>query len=73
MTKMDALPIYGKKFSKTNFLLRNQWNDFHKGWYEASRTLAHQTFGLHDHDGCQVHIHEWYIKSPLKNLLLKVI
>ena len=34
MTKMAAMPIYGKKTFK-NLLLQNQWTDFNKTWHEA--------------------------------------
>ena len=36
MTKMAAMPIYGK-----NLLLQNRRADFHKTWYVASGTPAH--------------------------------
>ena len=39
MTKMVAMPIYGKKNFK-NLLLRNQRADFHETWYVASGTPA---------------------------------
>ena len=37
MTKMDPMPIYGKKPFKNLPL----WNDFHKTWYVALVTPAH--------------------------------
>ena len=40
MTKMAAMPIYGKNPLK-NLLSRNQWNDFNETWYVASGTQAH--------------------------------
>ena len=39
MTKMAAMPIYGKNPSK-NLLLWNQWPDFHETWYVALGTPA---------------------------------
>ena len=42
MTKMAAMPIYGKKPFK-NLLLWNQWTDFHETWYVASGTPAHHS------------------------------
>ena len=42
MTKMAAMPIYGKKPFK-NLLLRNQRTDFHETWYVASGTPAHHS------------------------------
>ena len=41
MTKMAAIPIYGKKPFKN--LLRNQQADFHETWYVASGTPAHNS------------------------------
>ena len=38
MTKMAAIPIYGKHFK--NLLSRNQWADFDETLYEASGTYA---------------------------------
>ena len=35
MTKMAAMPIYGKKNFK-NLLLRNRWTDFKETWHEVS-------------------------------------
>ena len=40
MTKMVAMPIYGKNSSK-NLRLRNQEADFHETWYVASGMPAH--------------------------------
>ena len=40
MTKMAAMPIYGKKPFK-NLLLQNRRADFHETWYVASGTPAH--------------------------------
>ena len=37
MTKMAAMPIYGKKTFKI-LLLLNQWTDFNKTWHGASGT-----------------------------------
>ena len=42
ITKMDAMPIYGKNPFK-NLLLQNRWTDFHKTWYVASGTPAHHS------------------------------
>ena len=42
MTKMAAMPIYGKNLKK-NLLFRNRWTDFHKTWYVASVTPAHHS------------------------------
>ena len=42
MTKMAAMPIYGKKPFK-NLLLQNQRADFHETWYVASGTPAHHS------------------------------
>ena len=36
MTKMAAMPIYGKNFK--NLLSRNHWTDFDDTLYEASET-----------------------------------
>ena len=41
MTKMAAMPIYGKNL--LNFFLRNRWTDFHETWYVASGTPAHHS------------------------------
>ena len=41
MTKMAAMPIYGKKPFK-NLLLRNHWTDFNQTWHEASMTQVLQ-------------------------------
>ena len=41
MTKMAAMPIYGKNPSK-NFLLQNMWIDFNETWHEASMAQALQ-------------------------------
>ena len=35
MTKVAAMPIYGKKIFK-NLFLRNRWIDFKETWHEAS-------------------------------------
>ena len=44
MTKMAAMPIYGKKFLPfKNLLLQNQRADFHETSYIASRTPAHHS------------------------------
>ena len=40
MTKMAAMPIYGKNPFK-NLLLRNRQADFHETWYVALGTPAH--------------------------------
>ena len=42
MTKMAAMPIYGKSTLK-NLLPWNQWNDFKETWYVASGTPAHHS------------------------------
>ena len=42
MTKMAAMPIYGKNLSK-NLLLQNRRADFHETWYVASGTPAHHS------------------------------
>ena len=42
MTKMAAMPIYGKKPFKILFL-QNQQADFHETWYVASGTPAHHS------------------------------
>ena len=39
MTKMAAMPIYGKNPLK-DFLPWNQWNNFNHIWYSASGTTA---------------------------------
>ena len=41
MTKMAAMPIYGKNHK--TLLLWNRWTDFNETWYVASGTLAHHT------------------------------
>ena len=41
MTKMTAIPIYGKNHSKIFF--RNQWADFLETWYVALGTPAHHS------------------------------
>ena len=41
MTKMAAMPIYGKNHK--NVLLWNRWTDFNETWYVASGTLAHHS------------------------------
>ena len=41
MTKMAAMPIYGK--SLQNLLLQNLRADFHETWYVASGTPAHHS------------------------------
>ena len=40
MTKMAAMPIYGKNLKK---LLQNRWADFHETWYVASGNPAHHS------------------------------
>ena len=42
MTKMAAMPIYGKNPSKI-FFPRNRWPIFHQTWYVASGTPAHHS------------------------------
>ena len=42
MTKMAAMPIYGKKHLK-NVLLQNRLADFQKTWYVASGTPANHS------------------------------
>ena len=42
MTKMAAMPIYGKNPSK-NILLHNRQDDFHETWYVASGTPVHHS------------------------------
>ena len=42
MTKIAAMPIYGKKINK-NLFLWNCWTDFNRTWYVASGTLAHHS------------------------------
>ena len=42
MTKMAAMPIYGKNPSKI-LLLQNRQADFHETWYVASGTPAHHS------------------------------
>ena len=39
MTKMAAMPIYGKNLK--NLLLQNRRADFHETWYGPSETPAH--------------------------------
>ena len=41
MTKMAAMPIYGKTLQ--NLLLQNRWADFHETWYVALGTPAHHS------------------------------
>ena len=41
MTKMAAMPIYGKKHFK-NLLLQNRWTDFNETWHEALMAQALQ-------------------------------
>ena len=41
MTKMAAMPIYGKYLK--NLLLQNRRADFHETWYVASGTPAHHS------------------------------
>ena len=41
MTKMAAMPIYGKNLKKS--LLQNRRADFHETWYVASGTPAHHS------------------------------
>ena len=41
MTKMAAMPIYGKNLK--NLLLQNRLADFHETWYVASGTHAHHS------------------------------
>ena len=43
MTKMAAMPIYGKKTFKI-LLLLNQWADFNKTWHEASGLKYYNVF-----------------------------
>ena len=43
ITKMAAIPIYGKKPYK-NLPLRNWWTDIHETWYVASVTPGHHSF-----------------------------
>ena len=38
MTKMAAMPIYGKNLKKSSSL--NRWTDFNETWYAALRTLG---------------------------------
>ena len=42
MTKMAAMPIYGKKTFKI-LLLQNHWTDFNQAWHEASGTRVLQS------------------------------
>ena len=42
MTKMAAMPIFGKNSSKI-LLLQNRWTDIHETWYEASVTPAYHS------------------------------
>ena len=42
ITKMAAMPIYGKNPFK-NLHLRNRWTDFRETWYVASVTPAHHS------------------------------
>ena len=46
MTKMAAMPIYGKKPFKNLLLIR--WTDFHETWYEASGTPAYHSCSTDD-------------------------
>ena len=39
MTKMAAMPIYGKNLKQSSSL--NRWIDFNETWYVALKTLAH--------------------------------
>ena len=41
MTKMAAMPIYGKNLKKSS--LQNRRADFHETWYVASGTPAHHS------------------------------
>ena len=41
MTKMAAMPIYGKNLVK-NLLLRNHWTNFNQTWHEALMAQALQ-------------------------------
>ena len=41
MTKMAAMPIYGKNLK--NLLLQNRQADFHETWYVASGTPVHHS------------------------------
>ena len=41
MTKMAAMPIYGKTIK--SLLLWNRWTDFNETWYVALWTLAHHS------------------------------
>ena len=36
MTKMAAMPIYGKNPSKIFLELQNRWTDFNETWHEVS-------------------------------------
>ena len=36
MTKMAAMPVYGKNPTNFFFIL-NQWTEFHETWYVASK------------------------------------
>ena len=40
MTKMAAMPIYGK--NRSNLLLQNRLTDFNETWHEASMAQALQ-------------------------------
>ena len=42
MTKMSAIPIYGKKKFKNYLLLQNCWTDFNETWHVALGTRVLQ-------------------------------
>ena len=41
MTKIAAMPIYGKNHKKN--LIWNRWTDFNETWFVASGTMAHHS------------------------------
>ena len=43
MTKMAAMPIYGKNFKKKNLLLQNQKSYDHETWHASSGNQALQS------------------------------
>ena len=43
MTKMAAMPIYGKKKTFKDLLLWNLWTNFQETWYVAFRTPANHS------------------------------
>ena len=43
MTKISAMPIYGKKPFK-NLLLRKRWTNFNETWHEASMAKAYNVY-----------------------------